>query len=241
VGVYGSLVKNLESFFNLPVKYLFLTHVHSDHRGGMDAFKDGILLVSQKCKNNMPKSTRLSKWTIETFDKKLILEENDLSVEFHLVAGHSIGSSVAYVPSEKVLFGGDLFFVEPINLGMPFMGLYQNTPKRTGNPEEYLSAFAKFKSMRIDFIVPGHGDVIRNPQEYLNEQIFFFKSLKSFILDAINEGKNLDEIELPKIGQIKRAYEIIEGKTQKSKALKFMDTILDWLKKSFYNYYSGNF
>ena len=40
--------KNLESYFNLPVRYLFLTHAHSDHRGGMNAFKDATLLLSQK-------------------------------------------------------------------------------------------------------------------------------------------------------------------------------------------------
>ncbi len=27
--------RHLETYFNLPIKYLFLTHAHSDHRGGI--------------------------------------------------------------------------------------------------------------------------------------------------------------------------------------------------------------
>ncbi len=229
--------KQLEDYFKLPIKYLFLTHAHSDHRGGMIAFRDSsTLLISQKCKENMPKSTSFSKWTVETFDDKLVLEE-DIMVEFHQVAGHSLGSSVAYVPEERVLFAGDLFFEETINLGLPFLGIYQFSPRKTGNPEECLGAFKKFKSMKLDFIVPGHGEVIKNPQEYLDGQIEFFNSLKSFIISEIKDGKSMEDIELPRIGQIERAYQIIEAKSQKYKALKFMDTMLNWIKKSFYEFY----
>jgi glyoxylase-like metal-dependent hydrolase (beta-lactamase superfamily II) len=235
-----SFRQDLESFFKLPVKYLFLTHAHSDHRNGMDAFKDTILLISQKCKDNMPKNTRFAVWNIETFEDKFILEEKNLLVEFHHVGGHSLGSSVAYVPSERVLFAGDLFFEETINLGMPFLGFYQSSPRKTANPEEYLKAFESFKSMKLDYIVPGHGNVITNPQEYLEEQKEFFNSLKSFIITEINNGKALEEVEFPRFGPIERAYEILETKSQKSKGMKFMDTILDWLKKAFYTYYSEN-
>ncbi len=202
----------------------------------MDAFIDSTLLISQKCKQNMPKSTKYGRRIIETFENKFILSD-DIEVEVHLVAGHSLGSSVAYIPSERVLFAGDLFFTEPINFGLPFLGFYQSSPRKTGNPEEYLLAFKKFKSMKLDYIIPGHGEVVSNPQEFLDEQLAFFNSLKSFIISKIDAGKTLEEIELPRIGQIERAYQIIETKSQKSKALKFMDNMLNWIKRSFYNHY----
>jgi glyoxylase-like metal-dependent hydrolase (beta-lactamase superfamily II) len=232
--------KDLEEHIKLPVGYLFLTHAHSDHRGGMGAFKDTKLLLSMKCKENMPKNVRFSGWTVETFDDKFILQEKDITVEFYHMGGHSLGSSVAYVPDEGVLFAGDLFFEETINLGLPFLGIYQFSPRKTGNPEECLTAFKRFKSMKLDYIVPGHGIVIDNPQVYLDGQISFFKSLKEFMISEIKEGKSIEEIELPRIGQIERAYQIIETKSQKYKALKFMDTMLNWIKKSFYNFYKEN-
>jgi len=229
--------KDLEEHFNLPVGYLFLTHAHSDHRGGMNAFKDTTLLISQKCKENMPKNISFKDWTVKTFEDKYLLENEEIEVEFHHVAGHSLGSSVAYVPTDKVLFAGDLIFTEPINLGLPFLGFYQNSPRKTGNPEECLAAFKKFKSMKIDYIVPGHGDIVKNPQEYLNDQIEFFTTLKEFIIAEIRKGKTLEEIQLPRVGQIEKAYQMIEAKTQKHKSLKFMDTMENWLKKAFYNFY----
>jgi len=235
------LRKGLESYFKVPVKYLFLTHTHNDHRGGRDAFNDLTLIASNKCIDNMPKRISFSKWKKELFDQELIIQEDKLSVEFHLVGGHSIGFSIAYFPNERILFAGDLFITEPINFGLPFMGFYQNNPKRTGNPEEYLAAFEKFKLMKIDIIVPGHGELILNPRKYLDEQSSFYKSLKSFFVTEIEEGKELEEIKMPVLKPFERAHEIIESKTKKSQALRFLDNYFNWIKKSFYNYYSGEF
>ncbi len=236
-----ALHKELEKHFKIPVQYLFLTHTHNDHRNGREAFKDLTLIASQKCIHNMPKSISFSKWKKELFERELIIKEEGLSLELHHVGGHSIGFSVAYFPLEKVLFAGDLFITEPTNFGLPFMGFYQNKPKRTGNPEEYLAAFEKFKSMKIDVIVPGHGELILNPKEYLDEQNSFYYSLKTFFIAEIEDGKGLEEIKIPTLKPIERAHEIIESKPKKSQATRFLDNYLNWIKKSFYNYYSGEF
>ena len=69
------LRKSLKSHFNLPVHYFFLTHTHTDHRKGMDAFKDVTLLASSKCIDNMPKSVRFGKWTVETFENTMTFND----------------------------------------------------------------------------------------------------------------------------------------------------------------------
>jgi len=235
------LRKELEACFKMPVKYLFLTHTHNDHRNGREAFKDLTLIASQKCIDNMPKKVSFNNWKKEFFNQELIVQEDNLTLEFHHVGGHSVGSSIAYFSVEKVLFAGDLFITNPVNFGLPFMGFYQNKPKRTGNPEEYLAAFDKFKKMKIDVIVPGHGRVILNPQEYLDEQITFYNALKDFFNSAIEEGKGLDEIELPRLEPIEAAHKDAESRKQRSNALRFLENYLNWIKTSFYNYYSGKF
>lgn len=233
--------KGLESHFKVPVKYLFFTHTHNDHRGGREAFFDSVFLMSQKCRENMPKSVRLSKFAVETFEEKFVLEESDLSVEFIKVSGHSIGFSVAYFPKEKVLFAGDLFIVGSVNFGLPFMSFYQNKPKRTGNPEEYLVAFELFKKMDLEVIIPGHGDLVYDPQKFLKTQTAFFNGLKTHFIAAIAEGKTVEEIDMPQLEPIIKAYNIAEKKKPRSKNIRFLEHYLDTLKTSFYNYYSGKF
>ena len=189
----------------------------------------------------MPKSVRLSKFSVETFEEKFILEEDDFSAEFLRVGGHSYGFSVAYFPKEKVLFAGDLFIVGSVNFGLPFMSFYQNKPKRTGNPEEYLAAFEIFKKMDLEVIIPGHGDLVSDPKEFLKSQTSFYEELKTHFISAIEEGKNVEEIEMPKLDPIVKAYEIAEAKKPRSKNIRFLNHYLDVLKISFYNYYSGIF
>ena len=233
--------KELEVHFDLPIKYLFLTHTHADHRNGIGAFTDTTLIASQRCMGNMPKNLSFKKWNVESFEDKFTLEENNKEVEFSWVGGHTIGSSVAYFPRDKVLFAGDIIISEPVNFGLPFMGFYKNKPRKTGNPEEYLAAFDFFKKKDIEFIVPGHGKVIRNPEEYLDGQISFYNTLKSLYVSEIKKGKSMEEIELPKLKPIERAFELAEKEEKRSYALRFLDNYLNWIKKSFYNYYSGKF
>jgi glyoxylase-like metal-dependent hydrolase (beta-lactamase superfamily II) len=205
----------------------------------MDAFQDTTLVASQKCIENMPRNVRLSKWSVESFDEKLVLNEGGISAEFHLVAGHSVGSSIAYVPEEKVLFGGDLFFESSANFGLPCLHFYQNRPKKTGNPDECIAAYEKTRRMGVEIIVPGHGSVVSSAQDFLRFQISFFESLKSFIITAVKEGKSLEEIQLPRLEPIEQAYVKAESQPQRSRALRWLDHYLELLKLSFYNHYTS--
>jgi glyoxylase-like metal-dependent hydrolase (beta-lactamase superfamily II) len=231
--------RELEKAFILPIRHLFLTHTHTDHRMGMDAFQDTTLIASQRCIENMPRSVKLSRWSANSFSDKLVLRDDDISVEFRLVAGHSVGSSIAYVPEEKVLFGGDLFVAGRANYGLPVMHFYQNRPKRTGNPDEYITAYKMIQGMDVDVIVPGHGDIVTSAQEYLKQQISFFEALRSFIISALGEGRTLEEIQLPRLAPIEQAYVKAEKQSQKSRALRWLKHYLELLKLSLYNHYAA--
>jgi len=203
----------------------------------MMAYEDTVLIVSTKCIEDIPRSVKLGKWTVESFYDKLVLGEDKHVVFFH-VGGHTIGSSVAFIPDEKVLFGGDLFFERSVNFGLPFLSFYQNRPKSDGNPEEYIQAYERFKTMKVEIIVPGHGKIIHGAQEHLDNQIQFFKDLRSFIISEIEAGKSVDDIALPQLEPIVQAYSDIERYKKKGVTGRWLTNYLDKLKISLYKYYS---
>ncbi|MFW9914162.1 MAG: MBL fold metallo-hydrolase [Candidatus Thorarchaeota archaeon] len=236
----GNLLRpHLEAFFHLPVRHLHLTHMHTDHRNGIAAFKDVTLIASQQAFANLPKSVKLTGYNLEAFEEKLVINDGDFSVEFHHVGGHTVGSSVAYFPAEKVLFGGDLFMAFGPNFKLPILTFYQNTGRKTGNPDEYITAFEKLKAMDIEIIVPGHGSVIFTPQEELDLLLTFFKSLRALFIAAIDEKQALKTLELPHLDVIERDFRRIEELPTKlqTRAKRQLNSQLNLLKTSFYNYY----
>ena len=114
---------------NKPIRYVFNTHPHSDHTGGLPVLvEEGAIIITQQ--NNREFFERAfstprtllddslaknpKKVKIETVAEKKVYSDGTRSVEFYHVypAPHSNGLLIAYLPKEKVLFQGD-FTVTP--------------------------------------------------------------------------------------------------------------------------------
>ncbi len=234
--------KQLEETFNLPVKYLFLTHTHSDHRNGLQAFKDVPLVASKNCIQNMPKKLSSTDFIINSFQKSTTIEDGLSTVEFHWFGGHTIGSSGAYFPDDRTLFSGDLIF-HRFNFSIPFLTFYQNKSfdnmsKKTGNPEEYIVAFENILNMDIDVIVPGHGPIIKNPKEFIQQQLVFINSVKVATLEVLRNNESMEDICLNDLKLVQLAYVRCDEEGKKAQSWKkWLDKYLDDLKQAFYTYY----
>jgi flavorubredoxin len=114
---------------NKPIRYVFNTHPHSDHTGGLPVLvAEGAIIITQKNNEeflskalNSPRtllndtlSKNPKKAKIEAVAEKKVYSDGTRSVEFYHVypAPHSNGLMIAYLPKEKVLFQGD-FTVTP--------------------------------------------------------------------------------------------------------------------------------
>ncbi|HKZ03589.1 MAG TPA: MBL fold metallo-hydrolase [Pyrinomonadaceae bacterium] len=127
--LYGSnsvqaLAKIKETVPGKPVKYLVLTHHHSDHAGGFREYvAEGATIVTTAGNKSflekvaatesslLPKSSRSGTLVIETIQNKKRVFQDDK----HLVELYDIGPNphadeiiVAYLPKEKILFQADL-------------------------------------------------------------------------------------------------------------------------------------
>lgn len=110
-----------------PIRYLTVTHYHSDHAGGARAFvAEGSTIVTTPGNKRFFEAMasasvsiapdRLSKnprpLAIETFDKKRIITDGDRVVELINTgeSPHTEESVVVYLPKEKFIYQGDLFY-----------------------------------------------------------------------------------------------------------------------------------
>jgi glyoxylase-like metal-dependent hydrolase (beta-lactamase superfamily II) len=116
-------------FPNKPIRYVFNTHPHSDHTGGLPVLvAEGATIITQQ--NNvafldkalntprtlltdaLAKNPKKAKF--EAIGEKKVYSDGTRTVEFYHTwpVPHSNGLAIAYIPKEKVLFQGD-FSVNP--------------------------------------------------------------------------------------------------------------------------------
>ncbi|MFX0095195.1 MAG: MBL fold metallo-hydrolase [Candidatus Hodarchaeota archaeon] len=202
--------KKLEAHFNLPVKYLFITHYHLDHIFGVAPFKDTTIVSSSVLSQAIQKKLE-SQWAPEAFQKwkeqepeksevidsiEIILphqtfqdtfEINDesLQVSFFYTGGHTRCSSYAYFPHEKVLFAGDLIFAK----SFPWAG------DETCDPDVWIQVLKDFLELDFEKLVPGHGPIVG--KETVKDQLKFLEDLKKATIEAISTGKDKEGIQVP--------------------------------------------
>jgi len=109
---------------NKPLRYVWNSHPHADHTGGLPAFvAEGVTIVTQQnnkefferalntprtlLNDSLAKSPKKVK--IETIGEKKVFSDGTRTVEFYHVypSPHSNGLTIAYIPKEKILFQAD--------------------------------------------------------------------------------------------------------------------------------------
>jgi glyoxylase-like metal-dependent hydrolase (beta-lactamase superfamily II) len=118
------------------IRYLSLTHHHSDHVGGARAFiAEGATVLTtpgnRALLERMAKAThglapdRLSlaprRPVIETFENKRVIGDGKRTVELINIGAnpHTEEMIIVWIPEEKILFQGDLFYPIPIDFFPP--------------------------------------------------------------------------------------------------------------------------
>ncbi len=144
------------------LKYIFLTHCHADHTGGINVLKDekgGKILISRADSVGLYNEEISLSYYIHAQNPDLEadsrVDDGDLihlgDLEFKVIEtpGHTKGGLSLYCESERLVFTGDTLF----------SGTWGRTDLPTGSFEEIINSIT-FKLMTLPdetIVYPGHG------------------------------------------------------------------------------------
>ncbi len=144
------------------LKYIYLTHCHGDHIGGVKQLKEkyGGQIVTQRDEAvnlsnpniNLSTFIGIGELSIEAdarVDDNDLLHLGELEIRVIHTPGHTSGGSCLYCEKEHLLFSGDTLF----------RGTWGRTDVPTGSFDDVINSITK-KLMVLDdmtIVYPGHG------------------------------------------------------------------------------------
>jgi cyclase len=163
------------------VCFILITHSHSDHTSGIPMFDCPVLAHKLTYQRIKKQGTERSKTRLptEVFEGRLELEIGGVGIEVIHVGGHTPGSSVVWLPEERVLFAGDLIFEGRY----PFLA--------TANVQRLMEALRWLPTMEACVIVPGHG-ILCGYEEVLR-QLNYIERTWERTREHIKMGHSLEE------------------------------------------------
>ncbi len=196
-------VDNLMRVRKAPIKYAIITHYHPDHWYGAKTHKElGAKIVAHKRLMELYQSGEAqlalenAKQRFGDLFKSVALVPPDILVEdrytlkvggktfevIYMGPAHTDNDLVVYMPSEKVLFTGDLVLYNRI----PFMG------DRGASSRGLLEALHKIKKMDAKVILGGHNEPM--DMSAVDFTLGYVQFLRENIRKAKEQGKSIDEI-----------------------------------------------
>jgi len=203
------LIARIRSITDKPIKYVVLSHYHAVRVLGASAYEaEGAQAIiasratydlivergAQDMQSEIERFPRLFRgresipgltWPSLIFDHRLCIMLGDLEVQvLHLGPGHTKGDSVVWIPSQRVLFSGDLVEFEA--------GVYTGDAHLSQWPET-LAALAALKPEKL---MPGRGEAMQTEAD-CHKAIDYTRRWVQLLFDsakeAVAQGMSLKE------------------------------------------------
>jgi cyclase len=201
----GAKIKEaISALDNGTIRFTINTHVHGDHTGSNEYFKQlGSTIIAHDLVRERMTTEQVNKamnrttpprdkdaYPIVTFADKLNLHLNDQDIELiHFDPGHTDGDIVIHFKQANVFHMGDVF----VTYGYPFIDVSSG-----GNIIGLISSLDKVMSYMNDqsIVIPGHGN--RSTKADVKKYRDRLASIRDEVAAALKKGKKPEE--LPGLG-----------------------------------------
>ena len=189
------LVDDIAQITPKPITTVIVTHSHIDHVGGLPSFPNGITIIAHenamkelqaavaKGGNGAPAPDRLPNKIVTKDKEDLTIDGVKLEL-LHRGPGHTTGDMVVYLPSEKLVFTGDLIEgnrfrpeIEVIN----------------GASEGWIANVKGIAALNATQYVTGHAGVLDKEaiEKYLND----VETERATIVKLVAQGQTLQQVQ----------------------------------------------
>jgi len=189
------LLDDIAKITKKPVNAVILTHSDGDHVNGLASFPAGIRIIAHEGNKKeqqaalaaggrgAPPADHLP--TEALAKNKTSLKIDGVRLElYHWAPAHTNGDLVVYLPSEKIVFTGDII---AMNTSDPLIHLEKN-----GSSEGWITTAKGIVALKADQFVVGHGDI--QTKAAVEKRLADTEAKRAKIKDLVAQGKSLDEI-----------------------------------------------
>ena len=204
-----NLIAEIRKVTDSPIKYVVLSHYHAVRVLGASGFKAAGMqeiiasrgtweMIAERGAEDMQSEyerfPRLFQnfdsipgltWPTMVFDDRLTLHMGGLEIQImHPGSGHTKGDTVVWIPSEKVLFSGDL--------------VEADAACYTGDAqlEEWPATLDALAALKPEKVVPGRGPALDTPEKVAAGLAYtrdFVTTLLSSAREAVAQGMSLNQ------------------------------------------------
>lgn len=201
------VIRRIRRVTSKPIKYVVLTHYHAVRVLGASAYRAEQIIASEatlgliKERGKADMASEIGRfprlfrgahtipgltWPTLTFRGELTLRMGRLEVRIiHAGAGHTGGDTIVWVPSQRVLFSGDLVEYEA--------GIY------TGDAhlEVWPQTLEKLRDLKPKALVPGRGPALTTPaacERAIGYTQNFVRGLYRCAKDGVARNRSLKDV-----------------------------------------------
>ncbi len=201
------VIRHIRTVTDKPIRHVVLSHYHAVRVLGASAYQADEIIASQATREmiqergkedmaseigRFPRLFRGAEaipgltWPTMTFDRELTVWMGSLEVRLiHVGAGHTRGDTIAWLPSQKVLFSGDLVEFNA--------GIYTGDAHLQAWP----GSLDKLLALRPEKLVPGRGPALMTAADSITAIEFtqnFVRALYANAKEGVAAGKSLKQV-----------------------------------------------